>query len=111
MGVKFPYADATVLTLTATGAQALTIDNMLTIVDGVAVEATGDRTLNLTIDAELPIGALALVETKANGTEDTIFGTGITSVTVTGTAGKTNTQLFVFNGTAFVPGGLTTLID
>ncbi len=99
------------LALTATGAQALTIGNQFTIVDGVTTEATGNRTLNLTIDSEVRKGAKLFVKSKTNGTETTIFGTGITSVTITGVAGKTKTQSFTYDGSVFLPDGTAVQID
>jgi len=110
--IKAPWAAApTDLALTATGAQALTIDNYFTIVDGVTVEATGNRTLNLTLSSELEKGARLFVKSKTNGTETTIFGTGITSATITGVAGKTKTQSFTYDGSAFLPDGASVQID
>ena len=110
--VHNPFGDADVVALTATGAQALTIENNPTLVDGVTVEATGNRTLNLTIDTDsVSIGARIVVQSKTNGTETTIFGTDITGVTVTGVAGKTKNTEFVYNGTAFVNSGTPVQID
>ena len=109
--IKWPFGEGDSKPLTATGAQALTIDDNLTIIDGVTVQATGNRTLNLTIDSELKSGARLLVKTKSNGTETTIFGTGITSVTVTGVAGKTFSQGFTYDGTVFLQDGTFVKID
>lgn len=109
--IKWPFGLGETLVLSATGAQALTINDNLTIIDGVTVEATANRTLNLTIDSEISLGARLLIKTKTNGTEDTIFGTGITSVTVTGAAGKTFTQGFTYDGDAFLPDGTSVQID
>ena len=109
--IKWPFGEGDSKALTATGAQALTIDDNLTVIDGVTVEATANRTLNLTIDSELKSGARLLVKTKSNGTETTIFGTGITSVTVAGVAGKTFSQGFTFDGTVFLPDGTSVKID
>ena len=109
--IKWPFGEADSKELTATGAQALTIDDNMTIIDGVTVEATGNRTLNLTIDSEVKAGAKLLLKSKTNGTETTIFGTGITSVTITGAAGKTKTQGFTYDGTAFLPDGTSVQID
>ena len=99
--VKWPFGDATTLTLSATGAQALTIDNDFTVIDGVTTQATAERTLNLTIDSEVGVGAMILIRTKTNGTENTVFGTGMVGVTYAGEAGKTKNALCVYNGTAF----------
>lgn len=109
--IQAPFGPAVEVDLTATGAQAITVDNAQTIVDGVAVEATGNRTLNLTIDSELKQGAQLHAHLKTNGTETTTFGTGITAPVITGVAGKTFTQSFVFDGVGFVPMGLSVQID
>lgn len=109
--VKWPFGDLETIALTATGTQALQIKNGLTVVDGVTVEATGNRTLNLTFDDQLEAGAMLLVKSKTNATETTIFGTGITAPTITGVAGKTHTQMFMYDGTAFVAVGADQQID
>lgn len=109
--IRAPFGVASTSTLSATGAQAITIDNQCTIIDGETTEATGNRTINLTIDSEVLAGARILVKSKTNGTETTIFGTSITSVTVTGVAGKIKTQSFTYDGTAFLPDGTAVQID
>lgn len=113
MAVKYPFGDAdTTLTMSATGAQALTITNQVTIIDGVTTESTANRTINLTINSEVKEGALLLVQSKSDASaNDTIFGTGITGPTVTGVSGKTHNFLFKYNGTAFVQEGLSVQID
>ena len=92
--IRAPFGVSESIALTATGAQAITVSNDMTFIDGVTVEATGNRTLNLTIGTDVNVGASLLVQSKTNGTETTIFGTGITSATITGVAGKTINQLF-----------------
>ena len=109
--IRHPFGLADSKELTATGVQALSINDDFTIIDGVTVEATGNRTLNLTVDSEIKSGARLLLKSKTNGTETTIFGTGITSVTITGVAGKTKTQGFTYDGTAFLPDGTSVQID
>lgn len=109
--VRFPFGAADELTLTATGAQALTIDNDMTIVDGVTTEATGNRTLNLTIDDQVRAGARLFVKSKTNATETTIFGTNITGATITGVAGKTKCVEFIYDGSAFIEAGTPIQID
>jgi len=110
-GIKWPFGEGETETLTATGAQALAIDDNFTLVDGVAVEATGNRTLDLTISSEIKLGARLLVKSKTNGTQTTIFGTGITAPTITGVAGKTKTQGFTYDGATFLPDGTSIQID
>jgi len=100
--IDWPFGPADVVALTATGAQAINIENRMTIIDGVTVAATGNRTLNLTIDEEISIGAILVVKSKTASTERTIFGTGMSGVTITGVAGKTKVTTFVYDGTSFV---------
>jgi len=109
--IKHAFGAAESVALTATGAQAITVVNDLTLIDGVTVEATGNRTINLTLGDDLNAGARIVVESKTNGTETTIFGTGITGATITGVAGKTKVTEFVYNGTAFVNSGTPVQID
>ncbi len=109
--IAFPFGPADVKTLSATGAQALTIDNDMTIIDGVTTEATGNRTINCTIDEEVKVGARIFLKSKTNGTETTIFGTGMSGATITGVAGKTKCVELVYDGTNFVEAGTPVQID
>jgi len=109
--LKFPMGEADVVALTAAGDQDITISDDMTILDGVTVEATADRTLNLTVGAGIEKGAKVFIKTKTNGTEDTIYGTGITSANLTGVAGKTFTQEWTFDGSVFLPTGEAEQID
>lgn len=109
--VRFPFADADVIALSATGAQAISIVNDMTIIDGVTTEGTGNRTLNLTIDGLVTVGARIFLKAKTNGTETTIFGTGMSGATITGVAGKTKCVEFVYDGSKFVEAGTPVQID
>lgn len=109
--IRFPFADADVVALSATGAQAIAVVNDMTIVDGVTTEATGNRTLNLAIDPLVTIGARLFLKSKTNGTETTIFGTGMSGATITGVAGKTKCVEFVYDGIKFVEAGTPVQID
>jgi hypothetical protein len=102
MAINYPFGAATTVALSATGAQAITIENAVTYINGVTTQATGNRTLNLTIDSELGVGARIYLASKTNGTETTIAGTGMTMPTITGVAGKTKVTELVYNGTGFV---------
>lgn len=99
--VRYPFGPADEKVLTASGAQALTIVDGLTLIDGVTNEASGARTLNLTLDADLQKGAKLVIRTKTAATEDTIFGTGITGTTYAGVLGKTITKTATFDGVEF----------
>ena len=109
--INHPFGATGKPALTNTGAQALTIDKSYTVVDGVTVEAIGARTLNLTIDAGMPVGAQLFVMSKTNATEATTFGTGMVGAAMTGVAGKTICALFIYDGTNFVQAGAEQQID
>lgn len=109
--VKWPFGLADLFALSATGAQAISIANDLTIVDGVSTIATGNRTLNLTIPADITPGARMIVKSKTTGTETTVFGTGFIAPTITGAAGKTKTQELVYDGTNFIATSTPVQID
>lgn len=109
--VKWPFGLATTTALSATGAQAVSVDNDMTILDGVSTIATGNRTINLTIPADIKPGARIFVKSKTTGTETTIFGTGCISPTLVGVAGKTKTVELVYDGTNFVAQGTAIQID
>ena len=109
--IKWPFGPATVVALTATGAQDLTIVNDLTIIDGVTIPATGDRTLNITVGTGVSIGARLALRLKTAATESTIFGTAIDGASVVGVAGKTKTVEAVYNGATFDVIGTAGQID
>ena len=99
--VKYPFGPADSKVLSAAGAQALTIVDSLTMIDGVTTISTAARTLNLTLDADLAVGAKLVIRSKSTGTEDNIFGTGITGTTYAGVAGKIITRTATFDGVEF----------
>jgi len=109
--INFPFGALQTIVIGATGAQAVTVKNNFTYIDGVTTQATGDRTLNVTIDPEVQKGALVLVASKSAATQKMTFGDGITGPESTGVAGKTKTQLFVFTGVAFVAAGAEVQLD
>ena len=109
--VKYPFGAATTVALTATGTQAVTIKNFVTIIDGVTTQATGNRTIDLTIDSEVLAGSIVHVKSKTAGTQTTIFGTGIDGITFTGVAGKTICKSFIYDGTTFTSMGASEQID
>ena len=109
--IRHPFGQADNVALTAAGAQAITIDGDVTILDGVTVEATSNRTLNITVNSEIKAGAKIFLKTKTNGTETNIYGTGIIAPTLTGVAGKTFTHAFTYDGVNFLPDGTAVKID
>jgi hypothetical protein len=107
--VLWPFGAADVQTPAFAATIAVDIKDRMTILAPAIL--TGNTTLNLTVDPELTAGALLLVKVKTTATETTTFGTGIDSAVVTGAAGKTWTQLFVYDGALFVPAGTKQQID
>jgi len=109
--IKWPFGAAGTASLSATGAQAVTINNELTIIDGVTTQATGNRTLNLTIGGGVKAGAMIFVKSKSNAVETLTFGTGCTAPVSTGVAGKTKTVSLMYDGTNFVQMGAEVQLD
>lgn len=109
--VKWPFGPATTVALTAEGDQNLSIVNDLTIVDGVTVQATANRSLKLTVAAQVNAGARLFCKLKTNGTETTAFSTKMQGATLTGAAGKTKCVEFMYDGTNFVETGTPVQID
>lgn len=108
--MNWPVGEADVQNLAFAATQTPTISNMFTIL--VFAILTGDTTLNLTLDSQLRKGALLLLKVPAtNNADDLTLGTGIDAPAIVGVATKTKTQLFVFDGTLFVPAGAVVQID
>lgn len=113
-GTKYPFGPADILPLTATGAQAVAIANDCVILDAVTTQVTGNITINLTIPTTgyvLKAGAKLFLKVNTVGTQTTTFGTGFTAPTITGVAGKTFTQTFIFDGTNYLPQGAALQIN
>ena len=96
--VKWPFGKADVVSLTATGNQAVDIYNNLTIVDG----ATGARTLNLAISKDVEPGARLVVKTRTTATESLTPGEGMAGKATAGVAGKTKVAEYVYDGEKFI---------
>lgn len=109
--VKWPFGQATVMPLSASGAQGIAVKNMLTILDGASVVATADRTVNITASETLEVGARIILKTKSNATEKVLCGTGIKGEAITGVAGKTQVAEYVYDGAAFIQTGKFIQID
>jgi molybdopterin-binding protein len=108
--INWPQGEADVQNLAYAAIQEVTIKNMFTIL--IFAILTGDTTLNLTIDSQVRKGALLLVRVPAtNAADDLALGSGIDAPAIVGVAGKTKTQLFVYDGTAFVAAGAIVQID
>lgn len=108
-GVSFPFGHADLQQPAYAATLAVTINEIFTIIDPAIL--TGAMTINLTLGVEPRVGALIMVQLTATATEVTTFGTGFTAPTVTGVAGKTKCQLFVYDGTSFKPVAVAYQID
>lgn len=109
--VKWPFGAASVEVMEATGITEITAVNTLTIVDGVSVAATGNRTLKVTADADLEVGARIVVKSKTTAAETLTPGAGMKGEVITGEAGKTAVTEYVYDGAAFVQTGKSILIN
>lgn len=103
MAVDYPFGPVDSAALSATGSQAITIKGRCTVIDGVTTQATGNRTLVLTIEDQVKAGARIFLKNKTAATETTTFSTGFTCPVNTGVAGKTFCAEFVYDGTTFKP--------
>lgn len=111
--LSYPDGHAQRVILTAAGAtQEVTIENRLVIIDAYTNAASANRTINLVIPDGITDGAEIVVSSKTVGTETTVFGTGFVGVTITGTAGNTKNQTFIYDSgkSAYVPKGALVII-
>jgi hypothetical protein len=108
--LKFPFGAVDAQTILAAGTDgAKTINsNFTTITTGVL---TGNVALAITVGAEVAAGAVIMLVAKMNGTETITFSSGIVGPVITGSAGKTVSQMFVYNGTKFYPAGAKIQVD
>lgn len=107
--VKYPFGTAQDVTIAATGATAVTISDVA--YNSVIPTLTGNATLTVTADAELKAGARLSLVIKTTATETFTFAGDIVAPVVTGVAGKTWAQAFVYNGTKFYPCGAKIQVD
>jgi len=107
--VDFPAGEPQALVIAASGDNAVTI-NLATVVKSITT-LTGNGTLTVTKGSELKIGTGLLVIVKTTATETFTFAGDIVAPVVTGVAGKTWSQEFVFNGTKYYPSGPKIQVD
>jgi hypothetical protein len=106
MNINFPYGPADITTVVipaaATGGTA-TIVNQLTIITTATI--TSNLALALTAGSELKAGAVIHLVATTNATETITFSVDIVAPVITGVAGKTVSQSFMYNGSKFYPMG------
>lgn len=82
--------------------QAVIIERQTTILD--LGELTGASTVDLTIGADVELGARLAIVAKSDATaRDITCGTGFLGGAIAGVISKTKMQEYIYNGTAFMP--------
>lgn len=107
--ISWPFGNADLQQPAYAATLAVTITDQFTVLDPAIL--TGNMTINLTLDQGIRAGAIIFAEITATGTEVTTFGTGFSSPTLTGVAGKTKCMWFVYDGTSFKPSAAGYQID
>jgi hypothetical protein len=106
----YPFGDATALTIATSGTTAITVTNRSNYVASVPT-LTANITVSVTAGSRLKPGAEMLLTVKTTSTETTTFVGAIVAPVVTGVAGKTWSQAFIYNGTNFYPCGAKIQVD
>ena len=106
----WPAGSASNYTIAVTGAVAIAANNN-NIYNAAIPTLTGNITVTVTKNAKLKPGAILSIVVKTNGSETTTFAGDIVAPVVTGSAGKTWSQSFVFNGTKYYPCGAKIQVD
>jgi hypothetical protein len=108
--INSPFGEATAVAIVAAGTGGtLTISNQVTIITTAIL--TGNLALALTAGSELKAGAVVQLVATMDGTETVTFSVDIVAPVITGSAAKTVTQAFVYNGTKFYPAGAKIQVD
>lgn len=107
---KWPNSNATALTIEVSGTTALSVTNNMSYVSSIPT-LTANATVSVTATSQLKPGAIIALAVKTTSTETTTFAGDIVAPVVTGVAGKTWSQAFIFNGTKFYPCGAKIQVD
>jgi len=107
--IKPPFGVKQDVTIAVTGATAVTISK--DAYNSVIPTLTGNATLTVTADSTLEAGAIFSLVVKTTASETFTFAGDIFAPVVTGAAGKTWAQSFVYNGTDFYPAGAKIQVD
>lgn len=108
--IQWPAGSATNYTIATSGAVAVAASNS-NIYNAAVPTLTGNITVTVTKNSKLKAGAILSIVVKTNGSETTTFAGDIVAPVVTGSAGKTWSQSFVFNGTKYYPCGSKIQVD
>lgn len=108
--INAPFGEAEAVAIVAAGTGGtLTISNQLTVITTATL--TGNLALALTAGSELKAGAIVQLVATMAGTETVTFSVDVVAPVITGSAAKTVTQAFMFNGTKFYPTGAKIQVD
>jgi hypothetical protein len=108
--VIWPFGKAETQTPAYAAAIDVEVNNSYTVITPATL--TGDATLNLTINEQMPVGSrILLVIAATTDGFDLTLGTGFTGPAIVGVAGKTKTQELVYDGTTYKPAGAAVQID
>lgn len=107
---QWPNGVSTPVTVAVTGTTALTITNKMNHVASIPT-LTANATISVTAGTGLKAGSILMLAIKTTSTETTTFAGSIVAPVVTGSAGKTWAQSFVYNGTNFYPCGAKIQVD
>lgn len=109
--INYPFGAAQGFTVATTSTlAAVTASNQVTYMSAVPT-LTANVTLSVTASSSLKAGAMLLVTVKTTSTEVTTLGGSIIAPAVTGVAGKTWSQAYLYNGTNFYPCGAKIQVD
>jgi hypothetical protein len=107
---KWPMGAATAVSLNAGATNNITVGNGLSYVGSIPT-LTASTTISVTTGTPVKAGAILHLVIKTNATETTTFTGAIVAPVVTGVAGKTWSQTFIYNGTKFYPSGAKIQVD
>lgn len=108
--INYPFGQIATASISADASDdAITISAQETYITTATL--TSNATLDLTVSSVVKAGAKIHIKCTTNGSETFTFGTKIDGPVVTGSAGKTWCQSFVYNGTNFYPMGAKIQID
>lgn len=108
--VIYPFGAAQGFTIAPSGTVAVTVNNQMAYPSAVPT-LTDNITYSVTVGTAVKAGAQMLLTIKTTSTETTTFAGSIVAPVVTGAAGKTWSQAFIYNGTKFYPVGAKIQVD
>ena len=108
--INYPFGAAQDFSVAVSGTTTVNVLNQMAYVSSVPT-LTAAATISLTASSSLKAGAMLLVTVKTTSTEVTTFAGSILAPSVTGAAGKTWSQAYLYNGTNFYPCGAKIQVD